>query len=88
MKASTLLLVPNSFLLLLVRHLLLLAWHLFLVASCGASFLLSAFSKIRVFEIESNTVRAPAAEAEPGALDGFGARTHRGVLEDEDLFRG
>ena len=27
-------LVSNSFLLLLVRHLLLLAWHLFLIASC------------------------------------------------------
>ena len=27
-------LVPNSFLLLLVRHLLLVAWHLFLLASC------------------------------------------------------
>ena len=26
--------VPNSFLLLLVRHLLLLAWHLLLLASC------------------------------------------------------
>ena len=29
-------LVPNSFLLLLVRHLLLLAWHLLLVAMPGA----------------------------------------------------
>ena len=29
-------LVPNSFLLLLVRHLLLLAWHLFLISKNGA----------------------------------------------------
>ena len=33
-ETSSKALVPNSFLLLLVRHLLLLAMHLFLVASC------------------------------------------------------
>ena len=32
--ASSRCLVPNSFLLLLVRHLLLVAMHLFLIASC------------------------------------------------------
>ena len=34
-SAPPVLLVSNSFLLLLVRHLLLLAWHLLLLASCS-----------------------------------------------------